>query len=253
MGSKRTFALTYREAMASNAVVEGMISISGYIAHALFDPEATHSFISSAFAYKLNQVSEPLGFQLVVSTPIRVKMGFQLVVSTPIRVKIIASTKSVNYEVMIGEMETSIDLFKLGEMEFDAILGMDWLSACDTHVDCNRKRIIFKMEGVSEFIFEGVKVSHEIPYISAIKATKLMRQGCQEFLASVLDTTRIDIKIETIPVVNEFPDVFPEDLSGLPQDRDAEFAIAVMPGTAPILKAPYRMAPVEMKELKTQL
>jgi len=105
-----------------------------------------------------------------------------LVVSTPIGVKIIYSTKYVNCEVMIGEMETSIDLIKLGEMEFDAILGMDWLSACGAHVDCNRKRIIFKMEGAPEFIFDGVKVSHDIPYISAIKATKLMRQGCQGFL-----------------------------------------------------------------------
>ena len=58
----RTVALTHREAMASNAVVEGMISISGHIAHTLFDPGATHSFIFSAFAYKLNQVSEPLRF-----------------------------------------------------------------------------------------------------------------------------------------------------------------------------------------------
>ena len=196
--------------MALNAVVEGMISISGHIAHALFDPEATHLFISSIFAYKLIQVSEPLRFQLVVSTPIGVK--------------IIASTKYVNCEVMIGEMETSIDLNKLGEMEFDAILRMDWLSACGAHVDCNKKRIIFKIEGVPEFIFEGVKVSHDIPYISAIKATKLMRQGCQGFLASVLDTTRTDIKIETILVVNEFPDVFPEDLPGLPPNRDVEFA-----------------------------
>jgi len=78
----RTFTLTHREAMASNAVVEGMISISGHITHALFDPGATHSFISSAFAYKLNQVSEPLGFQLIVSTLIGVK--------------IITSTKYVN-------------------------------------------------------------------------------------------------------------------------------------------------------------
>ena len=67
---------------------------------------------------------------------------------------------------------------------------MDWLSAYGAHVDCNRKRTIFKMEGVPEFIFEGVKVSHDIPYISTIKATKLMGQGCQGFLASVLDTTR---------------------------------------------------------------
>jgi len=50
--------------------LEGMISISGHIARALFDPGATHSFISSTFAYKLNQTPKPLGFQLVISTPI---------------------------------------------------------------------------------------------------------------------------------------------------------------------------------------
>ena len=53
--------------------------------------------------------------------------------------------------------------------------------------------------------------------------------------------------------MNEFPDVFPEDLPGLPPDREVEFTIDIIPGTAPISKAPYRMAPAEMKELKTQL
>ena len=98
-----------------------------------------------------------------------------------------------------------------------------------------------------------MKVSHVIPIISAVRATKLMRQGCPGFVVSVLDTSGTDIKIETILVVNEFMDVFLEDLSGLPPDRDVEFAIDLLPGTAPISKAPYRMAPAEMKELKTQL
>ena len=80
-----------------------------------------------------------------------------------------------------------------------------------------------------------------------------MRQRCQGFLASVLDTTRTDIKIETISVVNEFLDVFPEDLPGLPLDRDVEFTIDVIPDTIPISKAAYRMVPAEMKELKIQL
>ena len=118
-----------------------------------------------------------------------------MVVSTPIGVNLIANTRYVNYEVIIGEMKTSIDLIKLGEMEFDAILGMDWLSAYGAHVDCNRKRINIKIEGAPEFIFEGVKVSHDVPYISAIKATKLMKQGCQGFLASVLNTTRTVSKL----------------------------------------------------------
>jgi hypothetical protein len=62
-----------------------------------------------------------------------------------------------------------------------------------------------------------------------------------------------ELEIEDIPVVREFPDVFPEDLPGLPPDREVEFSIDLVPGTAPISKAPYRMAPAELKELKGQL
>ena len=59
--------------------------------------------------------------------------------------------------------------------------------------------------------------------------------------------------LDDIPVVREFPDVFPEDLPGLPPDREVEFAIELAPGTSHISKAPYRMAPTELKELKKQL
>ena len=60
-------------------------------------------------------------------------------------------------------------------------------------------------------------------------------------------------KLEDIPIVKEFPDVFPEELPGLPPDREIEFSIELLPGTGPISKAPYRMAPAELKELKLQL
>jgi len=111
----------------------------------------------------------------------------------------------------------------------------------------------YLMKGVPEFIFEGVKAKHDIPIILAVRATKLMRQGCWKFLASVLDANRTDNKIKTILVVNEYQNVFPEDLSGLPPDRDVEFAINLLSGTTSILKAPYRMALTKMKELKIQL
>ena len=60
-------------------------------------------------------------------------------------------------------------------------------------------------------------------------------------------------EIEEVEVVNEFRDVFPDNLLGLPPDREIEFAIELAPRTAPVSKAPYRLAPVEMKELATQL
>jgi hypothetical protein len=59
--------------------------------------------------------------------------------------------------------------------------------------------------------------------------------------------------IEDVPVVQEYPDVFPEELPGMPPDRDIEFVIDLIPGTSPIAKRPYRMAAPELEELKKQL
>ena len=60
-------------------------------------------------------------------------------------------------------------------------------------------------------------------------------------------------ELKEVPVVNEFEDVFPEELPGLPPEREIEFEIELLPGVSPISQAPYRMAPVELKELKEQL
>ena len=69
----------------------------------------------------------------------------------------------------------------------------------------------------------------------------------------MVDTTESKAKLEDVPIVNEFPDAFPADLPGLPPDRDTEFTIELIPRTTPISIPSYRMAPLELKELKTQL
>ncbi len=66
----------------------------------------------------------------------------------------------------------------------------------------------------------------------------------------MVDTKKTSPSIQEIPTVCEFPNVFPEELSGLPPDREVEIAVEVMPGTAPISIALYRMTPIELKELK---
>ncbi|XP_035540192.1 uncharacterized protein LOC109004322 [Juglans regia] len=76
---------------------------------------------------------------------------------------------------------------------------------------------------------------------------------CQGYLAFVVDEPKEELKLEEIPIVREYPEVFPEDLSGLPPEREVEFAIDLTPGMAPLSKAPYRMAPSELAELKEQL
>ena len=194
--------MTHQEARTSNAVVKVLVSTSGYTAHALFYSGAMHSFLSSMFAYKLNQPSESLGLQLIISSPVGTMK--------------ITRTRYRGCEAIIGGIRSLIDLIKLEEIEFDVILGMDWLSACCAHVDCGGKRIIFKMEGILEFIFEGMKSDQTIPIISALKATKLISQRCRGSLVSVIDIQRSDVKIEGILVVSEYSDVFPEDSLGLP-------------------------------------
>ena len=89
--------------------------------------------------------------------------------------------------------------------------------------------------------------------VSALTARRMMRKGCEAFLAYVIDTKKEGQNLDSLLVVNEFVDVFPEDLPGLPPDREIEFSIDLQPGTTPISQAAYRMAPAELKELKVQL
>ena len=92
---------------------------------------------------------------------------------------------------------------------------------------------------------------HALPrVISALRAKRLLRKGCQRYLAHVVDTRKEVLKLDDIPVVRDFPNVFLEDLPGMPIDREIEFSIDLLLGTSPISKAPYQMAPTELKELK---
>ncbi|KAL4027795.1 hypothetical protein IC575_010985 [Cucumis melo] len=89
--------------------------------------------------------------------------------------------------------------------------------------------------------------------ISAMKASKLLSLGTWGILASVVDIREPEVSLSSEPVVREYPDVFPDKLPGLPPPREVDFAIELEPGTASISRAPYRMAPAELKELKVQL
>ena len=86
--------------------------------------------------------------------------------------------------------------------------------------------------------------------ISALQVKRLLRKAYQGYLAYVLDTRKEVLKLDDIPVVKEFPDVFPKDLPGIPIDREIECSIDLLLETSPISKAPYRMAPTKLKELK---
>ena len=102
-------------------------------------------------------------------------------------------------------------------------------------------------------MIQGEKGYGPCNVISVAKAERYIRKGCEAYLEHVVDMRQVSPYVGDIPTVCDFPDVFPEQLPGLPPECDVEFTIEVMPGTAPVFMQPYRMAPTELKELKVRL
>ena len=130
---------------------------------------------------------------------------------------------------------------------------MDWLAQYYASVDCRAKEVIFRNSGDDEFRFRGDKSLMPRNLISAITARKMLKRGYQGYLAVVRDVQADKGSVNRVPVVCEFQDIFPEELPGLPPEREIEFCIDVVPGTDLISMPPYRMAPAELNELKEQL
>ncbi|KAL4032586.1 hypothetical protein IC575_005665 [Cucumis melo] len=156
-------------------------------------------------------------------------------------------------QIEIARHVIEVTLLVLDMLDFDVILGMDWLAANHASIDCSRKEVAFNPPSMASFKFKG-EGSRSLPkVISTMRARKLLSQGTWSILASVVDTREVDVSPSSKPVVSDYPDVFPEELLGLPPHREIEFAIELEPGTVPISRAPYRMAPAQLKELKVQL
>ena len=104
--------------------------------------------------------------------------------------------------------------------------------------------------GKLEVKFGGIRRELSSSMISALAAQRMLRKGCQDYLAYVVESGKEGTLVDEIPVVKEFPDVFPDDIAGLPPEREVEFTIDFIPGIEPISIPPYRMAPAELRELK---
>ncbi|GJR58060.1 putative reverse transcriptase domain-containing protein [Tanacetum coccineum] len=111
--------------------------------------------------------------------------------------------------------------------------------------------------GGTNHVFQVVIGGSKLNIISCTKTQKYIEKGCQVYLAQVTSKKAEDKseerRLEDVPIVREFPEVFPEDLPGLSPARQVEFQIDLVPGAAPVARAPYRLAPAEMQELSTQL
>ena len=155
--------------------------------------------------------------------------------------------------VLIGGQEFPKDLVALDMRDFDVVLGMDWLSRHRTTLNCYKKEVKLHRPGKLEVQFRGIRRELSSSMISTLTALRMLRMGCQGYLAYVVKTGKEGTLVDEIPVVREFPDVFPDDITGLPPEIEVEFTIDLISGTEPISIPPYRMAPAELRELKAQL
>ena len=122
-----------------------------------------------------------------------------------------------------------MDLIVLSGLAVDVILGMKWMSGHGVLIDTSTRTIMLREpKGDGAFL------------VPLPKSFDLQNLSC-----AIQTNTLYDI-----PIVCEFPDVFPDELPGLPLDRDVEFKIELVPGTTPISRRPYRMPPNELAELK---
>ena len=154
--------------------------------------------------------------------------------------------------IRIREYKFSGDLIELSFREFDVILGMDWLSRHQVVVDYRMKRVTLRTPSGEEVTFISERSYHLSNVISAATTRTMVQKGCEASLAYVIDTKKAEPSLSDIPIVCDYSDVFLEELSGLPPQREIEFAINFVPGATPASITPYRMASVELKKLRLQ-
>ncbi|GJR61896.1 putative reverse transcriptase domain-containing protein, partial [Tanacetum coccineum] len=203
------------EALQYPNVVTGTFSLNNHFATVLFDYGADFSFISTEFVPLLNV------------KPSIVNPGYVIEVVDGKKVEMDRIIRDCKLE--LGNSLFSINLIPLGDGSFDVIMGMDWLSQNKVVIVCHEKVVEISLEGSGILRVQGERT------LGAVKA--LMNGKVDE------------PKLSDISVVRDFVDIFPEDFSGLPPQRQVEFRIDLVPGTTPVANSPYRLAPSEMQEL----
>ncbi|XP_020242946.1 uncharacterized protein LOC109821168 [Asparagus officinalis] len=220
----QVLTLTAEQADTSGDVVTGTILVYSVPAFTLFDSGASHCFISAQFISRHTIPCDRLDASWNIHTGSGVLMSCRECKKCPL--------------VVCGR-ELITDLLVIDTNGFDVILGMDWLYNFHATINCRRRSVVFKIPDHPEFEFmSGSKVMEQPEY----------RAGVNGVL------TWIEVEDKPIPeIIKEFLDVFPDELPGLPPDRDIEFVIDLIPGVAPISKPPYRMPIADLEDLRKQV
>ncbi|KAK8576585.1 hypothetical protein V6N13_032505 [Hibiscus sabdariffa] len=236
-GPARVYA--QREGRNDTDVIAGNFSLQSLTLLSLIDSGSTHSYILSDHAKLLDVPCE------VLDVGVNVTSSFcdTVVVRKLYR----------RCPLMVQGYVFPVDMMELPFYGFDVILGMDWLVEHRARVDFETKRVSLKLADDHEVVVVGENIKFLSNVVSALEAQRLMDDSCQAYLAYVMNPNMREARPRDIRTVCDFPGVFPEELPGLPPDREVEFVIETHADSAPVSISLYRMAPKELKELKTQL
>nr|GEV78915.1 hypothetical protein [Tanacetum cinerariifolium] len=215
----RAFSVNAVDALNDPNVVTGTLSLNDHFATVLFDYGADFSFISTKYAPLLNVKPRIVSHDYVIE----VANGKKKEVDRIIRY----------CKLELGNSLFTIDLIPLGHGSFDVIVGMDWLSKNKDEIVCHEKVVRILLKGGEILHVQGERT------LGGIK--------------TLMSTRANEPEMSDIPDVRELIDVFLEDLSGLPPQRQVEFRIDLISGATLVAKSPYRLAPSEMQELSEQL
>nr|GEX70039.1 putative reverse transcriptase domain-containing protein [Tanacetum cinerariifolium] len=211
----RAYALGGGDASPVSNVIMGTFLLNNWYASILFDTGADRSFVSTTFSALIN----------ITPTTIENHYDIELANGKIIRVNTIDRGCTLNFM----NHPFNIDLMPVPLGSFDVIIRMDWLTK-----------------------YHGVIICDEY-----IVPQKYLSKRCDIFLAHITMKEAKDKsegkRLEDVPIVRDFLEVFPEDLPGIPSARQVEFQIDMVLGAAPVARVPYRLAPSEMKELAEQL
>ncbi|GKC93887.1 putative reverse transcriptase domain-containing protein [Tanacetum coccineum] len=208
-----------------------MFLLNNRYASILFDTGADMSFISSALSSLID----------IAQTPLENSYDVELADGKIVGVDTIMRGCTLNFL----NHPFNIDLMPVELGSFDVIIGMNWLRRCHTVILCDEK-LVQVPYGNETLIFRGNESNNgresRLTIISCSKAQEYMAKGCQIFLAQISAKKKEDKsegkQLKGVPIVRDFPEVFPEDLSGLPLTRPVEFQIDLISGAAPVARVP---------------
>ncbi|GJU69784.1 putative reverse transcriptase domain-containing protein [Tanacetum coccineum] len=240
----RAYTIRGGGANPNSNVVTGTFLLNNCYASMLFDSGADRSFVLSTFSVLLDIAPSTL------DTSYAVELADERILETNVVLR--GCTLG-----LLGH-PFDIDLMPVELSSFDVIIGMDWLAKYHALIVCDEK-VVRIPYGYEVLIIQGDdcdgRSRSKLNIISCTKTQKYIHKGCQVYqvTSKKIEDKLEEKRLEDVPIVREFPEVFPEDLPGLPPTRQVEFQIDLVPGAAPVVRAPYRLAPAKMQELSTQL